>query len=100
MSHWTTQLFQEQAETFAQFFDDRFDDANEDIRHLLQLIEDEQGVEPERILDVACGSGRHVLASADDGYYAEGLDFSEEFIEQARERAIELGVEECGVPHS
>lgn len=89
MTHWTERLFQEQAATFAPFFERRFDDASEEVQNLLQLVEKERGMDPERILDVACGSGRHVLAFAGEGYYAEGLDFSEEFIDRAKERATE-----------
>lgn len=94
MTHWAEQLFQEQADTYAQLFDRQFEDATDDARRLLQLVEKERGVDPERILDVPCGSGRHVLAFADKGYTADGLDFSAEFIDQGRERAIEYGCDE------
>lgn len=92
MTHWAEQLFQKQAETYTHFFDNRLDQAPEEVQQLLQLVEDERGVIPDCILDVACGSGRHVLAFADNGYDAEGLDFSEEFIAQAREWATEKGL--------
>lgn len=89
MTHWTEQLFQNQAESYTQFFENRFDQAVEEVQHLLELLEDERGITPERILDVPCGSGRHVLAFAERGYRADGMDFSEEFIDQARDRATE-----------
>jgi ubiquinone/menaquinone biosynthesis C-methylase UbiE len=92
MAHWSERLFQEQAAAFAQFFERRFDQAEAEVEQLLQLVGDTRGVEPERILDVACGTGRHVLAFADDGCDATGLDFSEEFIARARDRASERGL--------
>lgn len=87
MSHWTERLFQTQAESYAQFFERRFEQAATEVDRLLDLLEDERGVTPECVLDVPCGSGRHVLAFAEAGYSATGLDFSAEFIDRARDRA-------------
>ena len=41
----------------------------------------------ERILDLACGFGRHVLELARMGYSAVGVDVTAEFIAKARKRA-------------
>jgi cyclopropane fatty-acyl-phospholipid synthase-like methyltransferase len=92
MTHWTERLFQKQAAAYTEFFESRFDDAVKEVDELLQLVEDERGVTPEHTLDVPCGSGRHVLAFADEGHHVEGLDFSEEFVDQARDRASERGL--------
>lgn len=92
MAHWTEQLFQEQAGTFARFFDRQFDEATEEVQRLLQLVEDEAGMNPERILDVPCGNGRHALAFTGEGCDVVGLDFSGEFIDRAQERAIAEGL--------
>lgn len=46
------------------------------------------------MLDVACGIGRHVSAFAEEGYYIEGLDLSEEFINRARDRINEKEVDD------
>lgn len=92
--HWAERLYQEQATTFARFVDRRFDQAAEEVQSLLRLIEAECGVEPERVLDVACGTGRHVSAFAEEGCYTEGLDFSEEFIVRAREHINDNGLDD------
>lgn len=92
MTHWSEQLFQEQAGAFAEFFERRFDQAEAEVEQLLQLVGDTHGLEPERVRDVACGTGRHVLAFADNGCDTTGLDFSEEFIARARDRASERGL--------
>jgi SAM-dependent methyltransferase len=41
----------------------------------------------ERILDLACGFGRHSLAFAERGYDVTGVDITPEFIEDARKTA-------------
>ena len=47
----------------------------------------------ERILDMACGFGRHALALARRGYSAVGVDITEAFVEKARQLARESQVE-------
>ncbi|PSP92746.1 hypothetical protein BRC78_02695 [Halobacteriales archaeon QH_8_68_33] len=58
------------ADLYVPFFEERFD------------------ADPETALDVACGAGRHVIAFVDRGLDAEGLDFSERFLDEAREREL------------
>jgi SAM-dependent methyltransferase len=94
MTHWTEQLYREQADVFAQFFEDRFDRAAEQTNQLLQLLEEKGEIQPASTLDVACGTGGHVVAFAEEGCDAEGLDFSEAFIERAREEAADRDVDD------
>lgn len=42
-----------------------------------------------RLLDLACGNGRHALNLAARGYHVTGADLSEEFIAEAQSRAPE-----------
>jgi len=57
-------------------------------------------LEPERkdlILDAGCGSGYYLSALAEDGYNAEGFDFSGEMVNEAKRlgfKAFEANVEE------
>jgi SAM-dependent methyltransferase len=46
-----------------------------------------------RVLDAACGTGRHAIALAQRGYQAEGADLSAAMIEQAARNAATAGVE-------
>lgn len=92
MSHWAETLFREQADTYAEFFAERFDAAADQVDSLDGLLAAECGVDPDSVLDLACGTGRHVLAFADRGLDAEGVDFSEPFLAEARERAAERGL--------
>ncbi|GAP13360.1 protein containg methyltransferase domain [Longilinea arvoryzae] len=47
----------------------------------------------ERVLDAACGTGRHAIALAQRGFKASGADLSAGMIERARANAKEAGVE-------
>ncbi|MFI0963742.1 SAM-dependent methyltransferase [Streptomyces sp. NPDC021080] len=55
----------------------------------------------ERVLDLGCGGGEWLLRAlaANPHLYAEGVDLSEDALEQARLGAIELGVQERLVLH-
>jgi len=92
VTHWTDRLFREQADLFAETFAERFAAADEEVDDLLALLADEYDHRPDRTLDVACGVGRHVLALADRGCRAAGLDFSAEYVERARDRAADRGL--------
>jgi len=47
----------------------------------------EVGVRPARLLDVACGTGRHAAAFAARGIEVTGVDLNEALLEHARRRA-------------
>jgi len=89
MTHWTETLFREQADRYVDFFEQRFEAADEQAEALLALVATEYDADPKTALDLACGTGRHVFAFADRGVDAEGLDFSESFVERARATAAE-----------
>jgi SAM-dependent methyltransferase len=46
----------------------------------------------ERILDLACGLGRHALDLAARGYSVVGVDITDDYIAEARRRAAEKGL--------
>ena len=46
-----------------------------------------------RVIDVACGTGRHAIELARRGYKVVGADLSAPMIERARENAVTAGVE-------
>jgi len=51
-----------------------------------------QAVEAHRLLDAACGTGRHAIALAQRGYEVVGADLSQAMIERARANAAAAGV--------
>lgn len=94
MVHWTEALFVDQPELFGEFQEHRAEDAPEQVADLLGLLETAFGHEPDRVLDVACGIGRHLLPFAEAGLDAHGVDISPAYLERARERVDEAGVGE------
>ena len=57
-----------------------------DIDFLLNVLQPNGG---ERILDIACGFGRHSLELATRGFQVVGIDISDELIKYAQEKAKE-----------
>lgn len=78
-------------EWFAEWFDSPYyhllyqhrsdDEARAFIQTLLHFL---QLPLQQRLLDVACGKGRHAKALADAGYFVTGIDLSPESIQQAQ----------------
>jgi SAM-dependent methyltransferase len=53
----------------------------------------ELGIEPEDLLDVACGEGTFAVMMAQRGYHVTGIDQSERMIDLAKKRAREADVD-------
>ena len=61
---------------------------DDEVSALLQLLPPP----PARILDLACGQGRHAVRLAERGYQVVGVDTSPKFLGDARRVADEAGV--------
>ena len=71
---------------------DYFVDWAQRLRHEMPFIERHLvGAGARRVLDVACGTGKHALALAQSGYEVVGADLSVGMIEQARKNAAAFG---------
>lgn len=58
---------------------------DEDARHLINLIQRTIPIKKDdKVLDIACGAGRHSLELARRGYRVTGLDLSEFLLKEAR----------------
>lgn len=91
MSHWTEEMFVEHADVFERTMRGRVEGTGEEVEQLFDLVSG-HGVDPESVLDVACGIGRHTVEFARRGLDVRGLDISPAYVESARERATEEGV--------
>ncbi len=64
--------------------------ASEEVENLIEL----GGLEQEmKILDLCCGVGRHSVEFAKDGFEVTGVDKTGHYLEEARKRADEEGVD-------
>lgn len=60
------------------------------VEHILREAKPQAGA---RVLDLACGFGRHSLLLAQLGYDVTGVDITADYIADARETAAEMGLE-------
>ena len=89
--HWTQTLFQENAHLYLPFLEDAKERASGEADILAGLLSELGVPEGGKILDVACGIGRHGVPLALAGYRVSGLDISELFISEARAYAESAG---------
>ena len=71
------------------FSPERYARAGQEIDELLALT----GVRSGRVLDMACGPGRHAVAVAERGFRVTGVDLSSFLLSKAREHAKEANVD-------
>lgn len=71
------------------FGEDQWAMAPVEVDAILGWVDAEPG---DRVLDLACGTGRHALELAGRGYEVTGVDRTAAYLEEARERAEERGV--------
>ncbi len=77
---------------FARFYDDIMSNVPyDDWLEYLELIFREIGYRPEKILDLACGTGNMTLLLAKQGYQMIGIDGSHQMIDVAKEKTAKAG---------
>lgn len=89
--HWTHRLFVENAEVYVPFLEAAEDRAEAEVQALATLFQRHGVPAGGRVLDAACGLGRHAAPLALRGYRVVGLDMSPHFLRLARERAASAG---------
>lgn len=87
-----TELYEEHPEVFLPKFSQWDEQADEQVEGILTLLEEEYETAPSSVLDIGCGAGRHVIALAERGITAHGLDISPTYIKRAEDRASTAGV--------
>ena len=85
--HWTHQLFVENAELYLPFLEQAKGRAHQEVEALSGLFAEHDVPSGGRVLDLACGIGRHSILLPKMGYDVTGIDISPLFIEKAREYA-------------
>ncbi|MEF8757023.1 MAG: class I SAM-dependent methyltransferase [Halobacteriales archaeon] len=94
MTHWTEDAFVENPDAFRVALEERAETGSEEVEALLALLDGEHDCRPESALDVACGVGCHAVPFAEAGLEVRGLDLAPEYLDAARERAADAGVDE------
>ena len=85
--HWTHKLFVENAELYLPFLEQAKERAQQEVEALSGLFTDFGVPSGGRVLDLACGIGRHSVLLSELGYEVTGFDISPLYIEKAREYA-------------
>jgi SAM-dependent methyltransferase len=91
MKHWTEELFVDNSELFVILFDERPERVTAEVDVLLKCL-NTAGYQPERVLDMNCGIGRHDVELAKRGIEVTGTDLSKKYLEVAAKKAAEAGV--------
>ena len=92
-THWTHKLFVENADLYLPFLEQALDRADAEASAVARLLGESGADVGARVLDVACGIGRHAIPLAERGYRVTGIDVSPLFVQRARERATAAGVD-------
>lgn len=90
-THWTDQLFLENADIFLRIHEAALDRAEAQAQDVRAILERGGVRPPATILDAPCGIGRHDVHLEKFGYRVTGVDFSPAFLERARRLAAEHG---------
>lgn len=85
--HWTHKLFVENADLYLPFLEQAKGRAHQEVEALRALFAEHGVPRGGRVLDLACGIGRHSVLLSKMGYRVTGFDISPLFIEKAREYA-------------
>lgn len=93
MNEWTENLFVKKGNLFLKLMNRKWEKAERTVNAIEKILK-KNGIEKGKILDLMCGNGRIAIYLAKKGYDVVGLDLSPIFIEDAKERVEEFGVED------
>ncbi len=91
MSKWAEKLFIKRADLSSKIMNLRWPYTEKAVDAMVRLLK-ARGIDSGRLLDLCCGNGRISILFAKKGFESVGVDFSGDYIEDARERAVEHGV--------
>lgn len=91
--HWTHKLFVQNADLYLPFLEREKDRARQEVEVLAQLFADFGVPSCGRILDIACGIGRHSVILSKMGFDVTGIDISPLFVKKAQEYAASENVD-------
>ena len=90
--HWTEDVFRDKASTFMPILTTRKMKAENQINAIRNILNKYDVPENSKLLDLACGIGRHSVELASRGYLVVGVDISKEYLETAQQMAADRNV--------
>ena len=91
-AHWTQSLFVDNAALFLPFLERLKERAEAEAVIISETLSDLGVAQGGKVLDVACGVGRHALPLAKRGYSVLGCDISELYVGIASREAAGTGI--------
>jgi ubiquinone/menaquinone biosynthesis C-methylase UbiE len=85
-------MFVDNSTLFGSHLEGRLEKTDEEVDGLIRIFSEQDMPPNGKILDLACGIGRHSILLAKKGYRAVGIDISPDYIKRAKELANEKGV--------
>ncbi len=86
---WTERMFVDRAELYREALEALVEKAGAEVEGLMSIFSEHRVPEGARVLDLACGIGRHSVLLAEKGFRVVGVDLSPTFISRAEELAKE-----------
>lgn len=90
--HWIEDVFRDKASTFMPILTTRTLKAESQINAIQEILTKYDVPEYSKLLDLACGVGRHSVELASRGYHVVGVDISKEYLETAQQMATDRRV--------
>ena len=89
---WVRRFFIDESGLFLKLMNFKWSTAEEEVKLVVKLLKRHDIKEGSKVLEVGCGNGRIAINLARLGYDVVGIDLSPKYVEDARRRAREYGV--------
>ncbi len=90
--YWTSTVFRTHGALYAGILEGAKPGGKIEAQHIRRILSRSGVPARGRVLDIACGIGRHIVPLAVSGYRAVGCDFSPLYLQRARKYAEESGL--------
>ncbi len=91
---WVQELFVEHGDHYEKVLESFLQRTGEEAQWIAGVLESKGVPKGSRVLDLACGIGRHSVELAQHGYHVTGVDLSEVYVARAKALAAERGLED------
>ncbi len=92
--YWTSSVFRTHGELYAEILEGLKPAGRTEARGIRRILGRSGVPNDGRVLDIACGIGRHIVPLAELGYRAVGCDFSPKYLARARAYAKDAGLDD------